>query len=785
MSAHVLNLYAITNADDLRARYRLVDISGTYGEDDLAEQNLNLLAKRVALEEKTPAALVRVGGKPILAVPADLRFTKTEYQLTPDVVEILPRDEEHELCLGNLTPETESLGLSFLSFHLRNPLFHNPDLWSSSPWTYFAKCQANYRENRREVDIYEGFSFRVIRLNGKLFLSISLTNKYSDSRWLLDRYAAAELPRLKMRHMLYHTGHRWFPVQLLSLTGASIADQKFVLDDKTTRTVYEHTILVAGEHPPQWIQSLSPDSPAITYQYPGNEKKHHGAAALCKLLLSTDDDATRKLHRHSIIPPDARFRATADILRQNFFGTEFEGVALRFESRALRTKAKHFPVPAQRFGQGKVLSPEEVGLEKLGNTRMGYLLDPQGGLAVHSPLGAQFIFVPDTLDRKIAQPFQDGLENTMRSFLHTPYQFRPVVYANDKKRTLKDQVDAILEAAQQNGGLSGHGILVLPENAAPDLHNYIKKRLHSQIQFQCVSAGKVRSFYKLVPTKGKAQYVVDRELERNYTSYLRYTALGLLLVNHRWPWVLDQPMHFDAYIGVDVLRNTAAFTFFYEGGRKCFVRLEESPQKEKVPRKKVAAIVYRYLKEDLHGNPRRLRSLVFRRDGRAFSEECHGFRDAVSKLIQEGVLQRDIKPGVVEVHKTFAPGLRLVAEETGRLVNPRIGSWQELNDRDAILCTTGYPFRFDGTVKPLYLRLVWGELELAKVLEDTFAMSQLCWPVPNRCMRLSIDLKLCDDLLRATAGDADEEEAIYGEDEPVMGEESELEVPFLHYRINP
>ena len=89
--------------------------------------------------------------------------------------------------------------------------------------------------------------------------------------------------------------------------------------------------------------------------------------------------------------------------------------------------------------------------------------------------------------------------------------------------------------------------------------------------------------------------------------------------------------------------------------------------------------------------------------------------------------------------------------DAGRLVNPRIGSWRELNDREAILCTTGFPFRFDGTVKPLYIKLVRGDLDLAKMLEDTFAMSQLCWPVPNRCMRLPIDLKLCDDLLRATA----------------------------------
>src|ERR1041384_6169776 len=108
--------------------------------------------------------------------------------------------------------------------------------------------------------------------------------------------------------------------------------------------------------------------------------------------------------------------------------------------------------------------------------------------------------------------------------------------------------------------------------------------------------------------------------------------MGLLLVNHQWPWVLENKTHYDAYIGVDVLRNTAAFTFFYEGGRKCFVRLEESPQREKLSRKKVAAVVHAGLKEDLQGSHGKLRSLVLRRDGRAFSEEMHGLFDAVRKL---------------------------------------------------------------------------------------------------------------------------------------------------------
>jgi len=48
-------------------------------------------------------------------------------------------------------------------------------------------------------------------------------------------------------------------------------------------------------------------------------------------------------------------------------------------------------------------------------------------------------------------------------------------------------------------------------------------------------------------------------------------------------------------------------------------------------------------------------------------------------------------------------------------------------------------------------------------LEDVFRMSQLCWPVPDRCMRLPIDIKLCDDFLRSTAGQAEDDEAMYGE----------------------
>lgn len=52
-------------------------------------------------------------------------------------------------------------------------------------------------------------------------------------------------------------------------------------------------------------------------------------------------------------------------------------------------------------------------------------------------------------------------------------------------------------------------------------------------------------------------------------------------------------------------------------------------------------------------------------------------------------------------------------------------------------------------------------------------MAQLCWPTPTGCMRLPVDLKLCDEHLRAFAGRADEDKAVFGEseeeaDEPLL-----------------
>jgi hypothetical protein len=193
------------------------------------------------------------------------------------------------------------------------------------------------------------------------------------------------------------------------------------------------------------------------------------------------------------------------------------------------------------------------------------------------------------------------------------------------------------------------------------------------------------------------------------------------------------------------------------------MRDQASNHKEKLSRELVATLVYDGLKQDLPDLDQAPRSLVLRRDGRLFESEWLGFNDAIKKLVGEDLLPKDIVIGGVEVPKHHSYGVRLALATSTGLENPTLGSWETFSGTEGIVCTTGWPFRIPGTVEPLVVLLARGSLDLRQILEDTFRMAQLCWPTPTGCMRLPVDLKLCDEHLRAFAGRADEDKALFGE----------------------
>lgn len=783
--SHVLNCFEILNAKQLSANYRLVDVDGPFDESladgELAESNLQQLAKQIAFAERIPVAIVAGGEHPVLAIPAEHSLNRSEFSLSPDVAVLSPRMDESALDFSNLSGDAEKVGLAFLGWYIRGALRRDRRLWNSNPWINFFRRPLNYRHDNREVDVFRGFGLRLRVYDGRPCIWLKLTHKYVESDWLPDAYSVDDIQQqLRMKHALYHYGHKWFPIQLLGPCGKSIAEQRFVPDGETDAiSVYDYTLREAGgRNAPAWIESLDPDSPAIKFQYPGNLKKRFGAAALCKLMRATDDSRVAGLHRKSIVAPEDLLTQSSRIVDGFLTGVEFNGQTIQVSSTPRQCKRKVFDVPAQEFGQGQTLhvgfdsSAGEIRFRDLGRQRIATLLDPDGGVAVSTPLDAQYFIVPSSLDRQATEDLQSRFERTMRNLLHRGFQFERVVYRDPQSRKLKEQVDAIVGAIEQSGVASGRGVLVLPSDAEPDLHNFLKKKLRERIQFQCLDANKVNDFYGWSISSGGKQFKVKDGKDGRYQSYLRYAAMGLLMVNRQWPWVLAQDTHYGMYIGLDVLHSTAAFTFFSEGGRQCFMHAVDSTQKEKLLRKQVRTVIYDQLKNLLTSGVAAPKSLILRRDGRSYGPERRGFREAIQRLVKEGLLAKDTLFGVVEVHKSSAEGFRLVDQaRNGTFRNPTAGAWLDLDEREGIVCTTGFPFKFPGTAKPLCIRVVEGSLSLRHVLEDTFCMSQLCWSAPDRCMRLSIDLKLCDDYLRSIAASSDDDEGQFGDSEAEWGTE--------------
>lgn len=787
MNEHVFNLFPVTNQDDLRICYRLVEVDGELGagsdDPDLPVKNLNLLAKKVAFGQELPVAIIRGGEKPLLAVAADRPIKRSDYQLTPHVVSLRPQDEIHSVDFSRLEESTREIALSFLGWELRGHLYGRRDLWRSGPNTFFRKKPVNNDDVRRSFDIYGGFSPRFLFVEGRLHISVPVIYSYTDSQWADRAFDNYTIQKLGGRKMLYHFGPQIYPVKFQRRTGKTLRAQQFSPDGtNTTTNVFDWTIKKAGETPAG--RRLDPDAAAIQYRNIGNEEERYGALSLCKLMLSNDDPRVARSRREYQRTPTQRIESATGVIKTFLTGMSLSGVNLKLALAPRRAQAKHFDFPELRFGNGHILRVKKslndhgVSLRDLPRVRSALLEDRGVGFAVLSELDDQILIVPRSLGVPVANDLKSRIENTASSLIRKPYTLQMVRYNDESRRTLRDQVKAVVGALNEFEIEGGRGVLVLPPGSQPDLHNYIKKNLRNRVQFQCMSAEKLSGFYR---SNGfghhnghNSQNQVARPFPENkFRSYLLNMVMGLMIVNRQWPWVLNKPTRYDAYIGLDVLDHTAAFTFVYEGGAICAMRDQESSHKEKLSRELVAKLVYEGLKQDLPDLDAPPRSIVLRRDGRLFESEWLGFIDAVQKLKAEQLLPADMLPGAVEIPKHHSFGVRLAESCRNGFQNPELGAWERLTATEGIVCTTGFPFNIPGTVEPLVVRIVRGHLKLEWVLQDTFGMSQLCWPVPTACMRLPIDLKLCDEHLRAFAGRADEDNALFGgplenDEEPLL-----------------
>ena len=463
-----------------------------------------------------------------------------------------------------------------------------------------------------------------------------------------------------------------------------------------------------------------------------------------------------------------------------FQNAALDGTPVELSGKPLEVTPRVFSVPDQLFGHDTVLKVKSNGkgpgisLSEFGKTRLQYLRNKKIGPLVTSPFDAQYIVLPESLPRAISDDLIERFHQTMEQFSPHPYRASRVIYEDADCNSLYRQVLAIQSAIEQARIRRGYLFLVLPENAKDGLHHYLKRDFWQDIQCQCALASNIKGFYFERRHNGKVTYQLRGETERDYLSYLLGAALGMYQVNRKWLWALASPLHYDVYIGIDVLNHTAGFTFVYQGAKFCYFRDGKSGQKEKLPARQIRSVILKHLREDIQRLDIVPNSIVIHRDGKLYKSESRGLKAALDTLKRENILPSDVEVGVVEIHKQSALGLRLVEKSKGKCVTPQLGSWRPINDKEGIVCNTGKPFRFKGTVNPLHVVIVEGELVIDCVLEDTFALSQLIFSAPLRCGRLPATIRLADDFLEPIASKVELDEAMYDDTEDEFEEDFEV-----------
>jgi argonaute-like protein implicated in RNA metabolism and viral defense len=154
--------------------------------------------------------------------------------------------------------------------------------------------------------------------------------------------------------------------------------------------------------------------------------------------------------------------------------------------------------------------------------------------------------------------------------------------------------------------------------------------------------------------------------------------------------------------------------------------------------------------------------IVVQRDGRMFESEIEAARDALDELKRANVISVDANLTCIEIPKSGAAAFRLFDEffdrGTRNYRNPEYGTFTIIGPNEGFVCNTGLSFRVPGTVRPLHVKRVHGDMPIEECLEDIFYLACLTWSKPDGCARDPVTVRLNDRQLIDVATPFDDED---------------------------
>jgi hypothetical protein len=630
----------------------------------------------------------------------------------------------------------------------------NGDKYWRKQWNLYFRLEPENAENQHDmVFAYRGLKFTVVFLEDKPWLAADILTTYRGQR-PLSKYSSDQRQRELYFHLseriepddratfLRDNGKVKIPCRVVGPTGQTVTQFTFLQNGgrKSVREYYEQRYgILVSEH----------DEAMFVRDREGGDSWPVPASRLYP-LFNTEYDEVRNCSVLPQMSPDERVE-TIRVFLKDLKDVRFAGSTLAIGHNPFQTAERSvFPAPALEFGNGQTLTvdsnlPVEDGYNRYRQGKMTMLYE-------HGPFSGQslpdlVLLYPGNLERNVRDKLRQRLGEEIKELCGVaPRIARQIPYPLGRQpHAGAGLLAAADELVRINDG-TFLPVIVLADALREHIYDLLKRRL-SSLASQCARERTVAR--------------VARDEQAVGGSRLRNLALGILTAAGLQPWVLAKPLHYDFYMGVDLLANQVIYVFVCgKGGRNVWVQRGDQLRRrgltEKIDRVQLADQFKTGVREAKRlGVP--LNSLVVHRDGRWWSNEDLAITEAIAELQGDGTLSKECQVGVVEVRKSHLP-VRLfsvVDAQRASLENPMPGSHLILNEAEAILTPTGQPGRWDRqgrTAGTLLLRIASNPsgrpLDIRKIAEDAYGLTHLNWNAPDIEISLPVTIRWSDERLR-------------------------------------
>lgn len=772
MSKIETNVFPIGNLEELNCEYVLYKISGLSPDLDDYQKNIQTLTRKLSKSTNSTCAPLITEKSLFIAQPDGNEPLPSSMELVRNIVKLELEPGLKQLKFSELNDETSELALRFLYWSLQSHFWNVPTLWqpSSGQPFYDKYADSQVRKKSRNVDLYRGFSARLILLpNGKIGICVDVSSKYVSRYSLPAKISEDDIGQYKGMNCLYEYGNRWYEIKIQGFNDLNTSE----LELPSGRTLYEEVHYRAGKYKSPLLRVLPKDCSVLIY-YNKDGDPRNVPSGLCRPTYRTDSSQIREYHGMTIKPPHIRRREIEYVINKYFRDLEFNGNKIKL-SAPISYPEMLFEIPDLEFGNNKILSVRntkgsvKTTLDRFPSMKKYMFYSEEAGIYTKEMFDKQYFIIPksilDTFGIHIVNDINLEVNRLFTNEENINYDPIIVPYDDSVQKSVVKLGREILKAVEENQIEYGYGVVMIPKIPSKrmikedELANLLMRELRKRDIYVSIMHTTVSSeSYEYYEKKGEWQLIPEKKIISRYKGYIKNVALNkVLLLNEFWPFILKTPLNADLIIGIDVKNNTAGFTIIHKTGDLSF-KYSTSEQREQLGRNHIREVIVNFIINEQKIKRRPIKNIMIHRQGTLFLSEKKGVKEAISILSKQGFVEKDYNCTFIEVRTTSRISFRMfkVSERPGRqedwVENPTISTHIIISADEAFICNTGPPFKYDGTTRPLHI-LKEGAMPIERVLEDEFYLACLTWKKIDDCSRLPISVKIADDRLREIAGE--------------------------------